>query len=152
MNQDAIEEPIVLEMHIVDHQQPWVQHQRPVEDLLQRSVAHDLEQSLQRPEQDQLCHDDGGSLEVDCSPSVVVQIIDLDNLGIDLGRKEGEEFFKPGEKGRVVQCPFACVLWCESALAVVLCVSKEKRVCCPRPDERRCTLPQYTILREAESG
>lgn len=61
---------------------------------------------MQGVNQDQLCDDDGCALEVDGLPTIIIEVVDLNHLRIDEPADLGEEPFKVGKEGRVVESPF----------------------------------------------
>lgn len=102
MDEDAVEEPIVLKVHVVDHEQTRVENQGPIDYLLEGSVAHDGQHPLQCPIENQLTDNDGGPLKVDRGEGVVSQVVDLNSLWIYLCCKHSHELFEPCKEWWVV--------------------------------------------------
>lgn len=73
--------------------------------------------------EDELRDEDGGALERDGGPGVVAEVVELHDFGIHNEREDGEDAFKVGEEGRVVERPLGGGLfgvWCVLVSALFL--------------------------------
>lgn len=69
------------------------------------SMLARLHSLQQRSGENQLRDDHRGALKSDGSPSAVLEVVELDNLGIDQVGERGQESLEVGEEGRIIERP-----------------------------------------------
>ena len=61
-------------------------------------------------DQHYLTADHGSALKIDDFPMIIVQIGNLEHCGVDIACQLREKPLKVGKEGRVIECPFRCLL------------------------------------------
>lgn len=110
-DEHAVHEAIVLEVDVVDDQEARGQDDGEGGNLggTLRLEGARVDEALEGIDEDELGDDDGGALEVDGLPAVVVEVIQAHHERIDESGDVGEHPFEIGEEGRVVESPFRCL-------------------------------------------
>lgn len=87
---------------------------------------------VQGVSQNELSHDDGGTLEIDGLPAVVAKGLDVEQGRVRECGGLGQQPFKVGKKGRIVQRPFRSFLCRAEHGMGAMAGLGHWRVCSPR--------------------
>lgn len=101
------QEPIVLKMNVINHQQPRRPNHQNTDEIPPQSL-HLSSQSVNTEEETEIGEDNGDALEVDDGVCAVIEtFVKIHDLGIEETSEEGEEALEVGEERRVVERPLA---------------------------------------------